>query len=58
VKLLDPVTMENIADALLTERLATKEEIEAVVREMFEFALDATTLVSVPRIVQTWGRRA
>ena len=57
-KLLDPVTMENIAAAVLAERLATKEEIDAVAREMFEFAGDPTTLVSVPRIVQAWGRRA
>jgi hypothetical protein len=57
-KLLDPVTMQGIAGAVLAEGLATKDEIDAVAHAMFEFALDPTTLVSVPRIVQVWGRRS
>ena len=57
VKLLDPVTMENIAGAVLDERLATQGEIDDVVQKMFDFAADPTTVVSVPRIVQAWGRR-
>jgi hypothetical protein len=57
VKLLNPITMENIADAVLEEGLATGEEIEEVVRELYAFAADDGTVAGVPRVVQAWGRR-
>lgn len=57
VKLLNPITMENIAEAILTEGLATCEEIDKLVRELYELAYDARTVVSIPRIVQAWGCR-
>lgn len=55
VKLLSALTMENIADAVLQENLATPAEIEEIVRELYDYAADPTTLVSTPRVVQTWG---
>jgi hypothetical protein len=57
VKLISPITMENIADAVIAESLATKEEIDGVVAELYAFAKDPGTVMSVPRIVQAWGRR-
>lgn len=57
VKLMNPITMENIADAVLEEGLATREEIEEVVRELYAFAADPNTVAGVPRVVQAWGRR-
>lgn len=57
VKLLNPLTMENIADAVLADNLATREEIDQVVRELYDFASDPNTLAGVPRVVQAWGRR-
>jgi hypothetical protein len=39
------------------ERLAAREEIDAVVLELYRLAGDASTLMAGPRIVQAWGRR-
>jgi SAM-dependent methyltransferase len=58
VKLLNPLTMENIAEAVLEDGLATRGEIEQVVRELYAFAADPNTVAGMPRVVQAWGRRA
>jgi hypothetical protein len=57
VKLLNPLTMENIADAVLADGLATREEIDGIVHELYAFAADPTTVAGLPRVVQAWGRR-
>lgn len=57
-KLLNPLTMENIADAVLQDGLASREEIDAVVRELYDFAANPRTVAGTPRVVQAWGRRA
>jgi SAM-dependent methyltransferase len=57
VKLMNPITMQNIAGAVLEDGLATREEIDEIVRELYEFAADPSTLAGLPRIVQAWGRR-
>jgi ubiquinone/menaquinone biosynthesis C-methylase UbiE len=57
VKLINPLTMENIRGAVLEDGLATAEEIEVVVRELFEFAADPASIAGTPRVLQTWGRR-
>ncbi len=58
VKLLTPLTMENIVSAILADGLASQEEIDNVVRELYEFARDPDTLAGTPRVVQAWARRA
>ena len=55
-KLLNPMTMEQIADAVLADGLATIEEIDEIVRALYEFAADPTTVAGLPRVVQAWGR--
>ena len=57
VKVINPITMQNIADSVLEEGLATQQEIEDVVRDLFTFAADPHTVAGVPRVVQAWGRR-
>jgi SAM-dependent methyltransferase len=57
VKLINPLTMENITETVLQDGLATRAEVDQVVRELYEFAADEDTLAGVPRIVQAWGRR-
>jgi SAM-dependent methyltransferase len=57
VKLLNPLTMENIADAVLADGLATPAEIDDIVHELYAFAADPTTVAGLPRVVQAWGRR-
>jgi SAM-dependent methyltransferase len=56
-KLINPLTLENIVDTVVEDGLATREELAALVRELYEFAEDANTLAGTPRIFQVWGRR-
>lgn len=57
VKLIGPVTLENIAATIQAEGLASKEEIDKVISELFEFGRDERTVMSMPRVVQAWGNR-
>lgn len=55
VKMLSPLTLENIAASILTEGLATEDELGQVITDLYAFARDPNTLMSFPRIIQTWG---
>ncbi len=57
VKLLNPVTMENIADAVVADGLASQAEVAQSVTELYDFARSPRTVVSISRVVQTWGRK-
>lgn len=57
VKLLTPITMENIADAVMAEGLASKEEIEQLISDLYVYARTPGTIGATPRIVEAWGRR-
>jgi hypothetical protein len=58
VKLVSPLTLENIADSAVAEGLVTRDEIDAVLDELYRLASDTTTVLAIPRIVQAWGYRA
>jgi hypothetical protein len=51
------LTMENIADAVMAEGLATAQEIERIVADLYAFADAPATLGSMPRIFETWATR-
>lgn len=57
LKLMSPMTMEYVAEAVLTENLASAEEIEKVVSELYAFAKSPNTLLSGPRCLEVWGRK-
>jgi 2-polyprenyl-3-methyl-5-hydroxy-6-metoxy-1,4-benzoquinol methylase len=57
VKLIAAITVQNIADALLAEHLASRDEIDVIVDELDALASDGRTVMSVSRIVQAWGSR-
>ena len=57
VKLVTPLTMENIAKAVVAEGVATAEQVDDVVDALYTAANDDTTVLSIPRVVQAWGRR-
>jgi hypothetical protein len=57
VTLLSPLTMENIADAVVAEGVATREETDAVIASLYEFAQTPSTLLSTARVIEAWGRR-
>ncbi len=50
-------TLVNIGDAVIAEGLATAAELEATVLQLGSFTDDPRSVVSLPRVVQVWGRR-
>ncbi len=58
VKLIAPITLENVADAVVGTGLITYEELDRTVEELYAFAHTEGTIMSLPRVVQTWGRPA
>jgi SAM-dependent methyltransferase len=58
VKLISPITLEAIAGAVTATGLATAEEIEQTASELYAFAARPDSVLSIPRVVQAWGRRA
>lgn len=57
-KLVGPITLEAIADSVLNAGLATREELNQTVDDLYAFASADGTLLSLPRIIQAWGRRS
>lgn len=57
VKLISPLTMENIADAVIDEGLASRDEIDRLVTELYEFARAPGTVGCMPRVVEVWGQK-
>ncbi|MEO8026933.1 MAG: hypothetical protein ABI823_10680, partial [Bryobacteraceae bacterium] len=54
-KLMVPLTFENIADAVAAEGLATPVELDTLLSDLYEFAAMPGSVVSVPRIIESWG---
>jgi SAM-dependent methyltransferase len=57
VKLIGPITLEAIGDAVVAAGLATADELSQVLGELSSFARKEGTVLSIPRVVQAWGRR-
>jgi SAM-dependent methyltransferase len=55
-KMMNAMTLEAIAAAVLEDGLASREEIDDLVRELYAFAADPATLAGLPRIVQVSGK--
>ncbi|MGA8655676.1 MAG: hypothetical protein WB586_05960 [Chthoniobacterales bacterium] len=55
IPLMAPLTMENIADAVLAERLASRAELDRLIDELYEFARAPDTVVAGPRVVEALG---
>lgn len=56
-KLIALLTMQNIADAVITGGHASAQEVAEVVDELAVLVADSSTLLGLPRIFQAWGRR-
>ncbi len=56
IKLLTCITLENIADVVLQDDLATEEELRQTIDELYTFARDPHTVIGGPRVFQAWGR--
>jgi ubiquinone/menaquinone biosynthesis C-methylase UbiE len=56
-KLMASITMERIAGSVVSERLATEEEVEQIIKGLNAAAENVETVMSLPRIFQVWGKR-
>jgi hypothetical protein len=57
-KLIPPLTLERIADAVTTEGVASADEIDRTIAELYAEAAYTSTLMGMPRVVQAWGTRS
>ena len=51
------LTFGAIADGLVAEELASRDETDGITRELKDFAARPDTIISMPRIFQAWGRK-
>jgi hypothetical protein len=58
VKLLNALTMENIAEAVVSEGLAPRDEVDQLIATLNGSTRDTGTFASMTRTMQVWGRRA
>ena len=57
IKLIAAITMENIADTVLNDGLASALEINEIITELYAFADNPDTIAGMPRVIQSWGYR-
>lgn len=55
-KLISPLTLARMSHSIVEEGVASAEEVEQVLAELYAFHEDPATVMSMPRIVQAWGR--
>jgi SAM-dependent methyltransferase len=56
-KLIMALTIEAITDSAVEAGLTTPQEMHALVEELHALVRDEGTFMSMPRVVQAWGRR-
>ena len=56
-KLINPITLENIADVIVQDGLATRQEVDTLIHDLYAFAADPRTVASIARVIQAWGRK-
>jgi SAM-dependent methyltransferase len=56
-KLITPITMQNVADAVVAEGLMTQAEVDALSQELYDFARTPGTLGTLARVVEAWAVR-
>jgi len=52
-----PISLALMADAIIGEGLATRDEIDALLSELDALAEDPASLCAAPRTHQAWGRK-
>jgi hypothetical protein len=56
IKLLVALTLDSVAQPALEAGLTNSDEINAASKRLHELVKDDDTVMSLPRIVQAWGR--
>ncbi len=49
------ITLEKISDSIVHENLATRDEIDGLLAELYRFTKEPGSIISLPRIVRVWG---
>jgi SAM-dependent methyltransferase len=57
VKMVMALTHDAISDAAVEAGLATREEVTHLAEQYYALVADERTFMSLPRVVQAWGRR-
>jgi SAM-dependent methyltransferase len=57
VKQIGPITLEAIGEAAVAAGLVTADRLARLLDELGRFADTEGTVLSIPRVVQAWGRR-
>jgi hypothetical protein len=55
IKLLNCVTLENIAEAIVRDDLASEEDVRKAIEELYAFARDPNTVAGGPRCFRRGG---
>jgi hypothetical protein len=51
------LTLKRMWQSFLEEGVASQAELEQIDADLHVFSDDPTTVVSVPRVIQAWGRK-
>jgi SAM-dependent methyltransferase len=57
VLVIAPLTLENVAEAVVAAGVASRPDVDQTVDDLYALARAGGTVMSLPRIVQAWGRR-
>ena len=57
VKLISALTMENIADMVIAEGLASREQTDHVIGDLYNFGNIPGTICATPRIFEVWAKK-
>jgi ubiquinone/menaquinone biosynthesis C-methylase UbiE len=57
VKRIGPITLEAIGEAVVAAGLVTADRLARLLDDLSRFADTEGTVLSIPRVVQAWGRR-
>jgi SAM-dependent methyltransferase len=55
VKFVNPLTMENMADAARAAGLVSREGADRIIADLYEAARDPRVVMSMARVIQAWG---
>jgi SAM-dependent methyltransferase len=56
-KLIPALTLERIANAVVSEGVAPADDVASTFAELYDYAADPTTVMGMPRVIQAWGTR-
>lgn len=57
VKMISPLTMHGMADRVVAEGLATREDVDRIETQLTAAAMDPGVSMSTPRVFQSWARK-